>query len=291
MHLENFLAIVELGKVNINLTVETSGTQQRFIENINTVSSRKYNNTTVSTKTIHLGEQLVEGAFALIVPTHVRVLASGTSHGVYLVDKHDARSFILSLLEKVAHTRCAYTHKHLHKVATRQREEWHIGLTGNSLCQQSLTSSRRSHKQSSLRDFSTQVGVALRVLEEVNNLSDLGFSLGKTSNVFERHLGIIILVEQFSFRLTNAEYTSTACPASHATRHPEPEQDEQQDGSEAPYPATDIAGGGITHITLEGSALIPLLYIILKFLARGDLSADVRLGVLGFFHVLKQNIG
>lgn len=54
----------------MDLTVETSGTEQGRVENFDAVCSRKDNDTRVCAETVHFGEQLVQRIFAFIVTPH-----------------------------------------------------------------------------------------------------------------------------------------------------------------------------------------------------------------------------
>ena len=56
---ENLLTFFYIRKFHINLTVETSGAQQSFVEDVGTVGGGHNDNTCVGTETVHLGQQLV----------------------------------------------------------------------------------------------------------------------------------------------------------------------------------------------------------------------------------------
>ena len=116
VHTEYLLTLVQVGQVYMYLTVKSSCTQQRLVEDIHAVRSSQDDHTRVRTKSVHLREQLVERILALIVATHRGVLATRTAYGIYLVDEDDTGSLLLSLAEEVAHTRRTHTHKHLHEV-------------------------------------------------------------------------------------------------------------------------------------------------------------------------------
>ena len=119
VHEEYLFAVGELRQLDINLSVKSSCAQQRLIEDIGTVCCRQNDNATVAAKSVHLGKELVEGALALVVATHVGIATTGTSYSVDLIDENDARSFLLGLAEEVTDTARAYTDKHLDEVATR----------------------------------------------------------------------------------------------------------------------------------------------------------------------------
>jgi len=74
----------------------------------------------VGSESVHLGKELVERVFALVVAAAEGVATARTADGVDFVDKDDARRLLFSLLEEVAHTAGSDTHKHLDKVGTAQ---------------------------------------------------------------------------------------------------------------------------------------------------------------------------
>ena len=70
MHLENLLTLGKVGQIHIDLTVETSCTEQRLVEHISTVGSSKDDNTAVGAESVHLGKERVKRVLTLIVATH-----------------------------------------------------------------------------------------------------------------------------------------------------------------------------------------------------------------------------
>ena len=231
MYAKYLLALLQVGQFYMYLTVETSCTQQRSIQHIGAVGSRQDDHTRIATKTIHLSKQLIQRRFALIVATtHHIIFATSTTHGINLINKHDSRSFLLSLTEEVAHTARTYTHEHLHEVATRHREEWHIRLACHSLSEQGLTRSRRTYEQHALWNLTTQVGVFSRVLEEGHNLLHLLFSTCQTCHIFEGDFVLLVFVKHLGFGFTHIEYTTwtAACSIRHSAAHPHKEQDYQR---------------------------------------------------------------
>src|SRR5574344_169312 len=107
MNTEYFLSFVQIGQVDMNLTVETSGTKQSLIKYVNSVGCCQYDNTTIRAKAIHLGEQLIQHILSFIVTTHCRILTTSSTHRIYLIDKNNTRSFFFGLFKEVAHSRRA----------------------------------------------------------------------------------------------------------------------------------------------------------------------------------------
>ena len=118
MHVEYLLALGKVGQVNANLAVETSCSQQGFIEHVYTVGSSKYYYTAIGAESVHFGKQGVERILALVIASHCRILATCTTYGINLVDEDDTWSLLLGLTEQVANTTCTYTYKHFDKVRT-----------------------------------------------------------------------------------------------------------------------------------------------------------------------------
>ena len=152
---EDLFTLGEVGQVNVNLTIETSGSQQGGVEHIYTVGGCKDDDTTIGAEAVHLSEQGIQRVLALVVATHGGILGTGASHGINLIDEDDAGCFLLGLMEYVAYTTCSHTDKHFDKVTTAHREERHTGFTGNSLCQEGFTCTRRTYQQGSLRNLTT----------------------------------------------------------------------------------------------------------------------------------------
>ena len=118
MYLEDFLALAQVGQVNMYLTVETAGTQQGIVKHIHTVGGSKDNDTAIGSEAIHLGEQGIQRVLTLIVTAHGRILGSGTAYGVDFVDENDAGRLLLGLTEQVADTAGSHTDEHLNEVGT-----------------------------------------------------------------------------------------------------------------------------------------------------------------------------
>ena len=170
VHIKNGFPLLEVRHVHINLAIESAGTHQSAVQNIGPVRGRKDDHTTVGAKTIHLGQQLIQRVFALVVGSHARVFATGAANGIDLIDKDDARTLVLGLLEQVPDAACAYTHKHLHEIRATERKEWHLRLPRHSFGHQGFACARRPHEQSALGNLGAKVRVFVGILEELHNL-------------------------------------------------------------------------------------------------------------------------
>ena len=131
---------------------------------------------------VHLGQKLVERLLALVVATKAAAIAL-LADGIDLIDKDDARSLFLGLLKQVAYLGGTAADKHLDKLRTRNTKERHACLTGNGLGEQGFTGTRRANKESTARQLGTDLLVALRLLQKIDDLLKglLGLFLPATS--------------------------------------------------------------------------------------------------------------
>merc|ERR1711871_117535 len=132
-----------IGSIDGDLTVETSGTHQRCVENIRTVRCRNNDDSCISLETIHLGEELVEGLLTLIVAT-TQACTALAADGINFVDENDARGVFLGLLEEVTNPACTDTDEHLDEFRTRNRKEGNTGFSSYGLGQESFARTWRS---------------------------------------------------------------------------------------------------------------------------------------------------
>ena len=104
MNQEYGFSLIQVRKVDVYFTVESSCTQQGAVEHIHTVGGCQDNDTAVCSESVHLGKQGVERVLAFIITSHGWIFAAGTSYSINLVDEDDGRRFLLSLTEEIAHT-------------------------------------------------------------------------------------------------------------------------------------------------------------------------------------------
>ena len=187
MYLQNILSALQIGVVDRDLTVKTTGSEQRGVENVGAVGCRDDDNALVRAKAVHLYQQLVERLLALVV-TAAQAGTSVTADRVDLIDKDDGRGSLACVLKQVAHTGCTDTDVHFHEIRARDREEGNTCFTGNCLCKQGLTRTGRAHEQNAMGDFCTKTGELAGSLEEFHDLLQLLLFLVRTCNVLETNL-------------------------------------------------------------------------------------------------------
>src|ERR1700722_878182 len=117
MDFENLITSFNIGKIDDNPAIKSAWAQQRFIENIRTVCRSDQNDPFIGIKTIHLDEKLIERLFSFIMPA-ANSRSSMTSDSIDLIDKNDARSMFLCLIEQIANPASANTYEHLDKIRT-----------------------------------------------------------------------------------------------------------------------------------------------------------------------------
>mmetsp|Transcript_15390 Transcript_15390/g.26009 ORF Transcript_15390/g.26009 Transcript_15390/m.26009 type:complete len:200 (+) Transcript_15390:722-1321(+) len=114
VNLEDTHTTLHIGPVHSDLPVKTSRTEEGGIKDVRTVGCGQNNHSGVSLESIHLGQKLVDGLFALVVtPSHASSALAADS--INLIDKHNARSLGLGLLEQVANTGRTHTDEQLNK--------------------------------------------------------------------------------------------------------------------------------------------------------------------------------
>ena len=279
VHEEYGLSLGQVRQVDVYLPVESSGTQQSLVEHVGAVGGGEHYHARVGAESVHLGEQGVKCVLALVVAAHRRVLRPCSAHGVNLVDEDDARRLLLGLGKHVAHAARAHADEHLHEVGTRHGEERHASLSGHGLGQQGLTCSRRADEQCARRNLSSEVGVFLRVLQEVDNLLHLLLGAFLSGHVLEGYAHLVGFLIELCLALADAEDASataeTSATAHAAAEHPEEEEEEEQ-WAEVDENAPDV--GASLVVVAVACELVLLLLVAEKFLQLvhgAELHADV----------------
>ena len=226
VHIQDLLAAANVGQRNIYLPVKTAGTQQCLIENVRTVGGGHHDHAQIGFEPVHFNQHLVEGLLALVVSAS-KARTTLTAHGIDFINEDDAWGIFLGVLEHVAHTRSANTHKHFHKIGARNTEERYLGFASNGLGQQGLAGSRRAHQQQTAWYAATKLLEFLGISQEINYFLD--FFLGL---VGARHIGegdlVVVLVHHARLAFAKAEGATFATPlhlAHEIKKHYHDEQD------------------------------------------------------------------
>ena len=225
MYLQNVLAALHIRCADINLTVKTSRTQQRRIQNILTVGRCDDDDALVCTETVHLNQQLVQRLLALVVSA-AKACASVTANRINLINKDNCRRLFLRLAEQVAHTRCADTDVQLYEVRTGDGQERNACFTGNRTRQQGFTGSRRAYQQNALWNARADLRKFLRIFQKFYDFFQLRLFLIRTCDILECHMAFVVL-RVLDARL--AKLHGTASSAISAAEHHIPEQTENHE--------------------------------------------------------------
>ena len=212
MHLENFLAPLEVGQLHRHPPVKPSRPGESGVEGLGAVGGGEDDDAAVALKAVHLREQLVEGLLPLVVAAQLTVAL--LTDGVDLVDKHDARCLLLGLLEEIAHLGRTHAHEHLHKFRAGDGKEGHVGLACHCLGQHGLAGSGRPHQQHALGHGGADLPVFSRVVEIFHDLGQVFLGLILAGHVAEMDaLGGIDI--DLGIGLAHAEHHAVAPSLAH----------------------------------------------------------------------------
>ena len=226
MHLENLLAAAHIGQVHRELPVEAARAQQRRVEHVRPVGGGDDDDAFLRVEAVHLDEQRVEGLLAFVVAA-AQPVAARASHGVDLVDEHQARRGLAGLLEHVAHAAGADADEHLHKVRAADAEETRLGLAGDGLGQERLAGARRADHQDALGNLAAKLLEFFWILEEVDQFGDLLAGFIDTGHVLEGDF-VLLPVEHAGLALAEVH----RAPAGAADLPYEHKPDEQKDNQD-----------------------------------------------------------
>ena len=228
MHLEDLDAALLVGAVDQDLAVEAAGPQQRRVEDLGAVGRGEQDDALARVEAVELDQQLVQGLLLLVVAAGHRADAARAAHRVELVDEDDAGRHLARLLEQVAHARGADADEHLDELGARDREEGDARLAGDRARQQRLAGAGRADQQHAARQARAQHAVALGVLQEIDDLLDLGLGLVDAGDVGERGLGVLLDVD-LGLALADRHQAARAHAAHrHAAQQEDPDAEEDQ---------------------------------------------------------------
>ena len=183
---------------------------------------------------VHLREDLVERLLALVVAAAERAGAGGAraADGVELVDEDDRRRRLLGLAEQVSHARGADADDRLDELGGAEMEKNGAPASpATARASSVLPVPGRAGEQHAARDPAAQALVALRVLEEVDDLGQLRLGLVDAGDVGERHVRVAGFDPSCAAAAEVAERAHLA--AGDAAAGPDEEADEQDHGAEA----------------------------------------------------------
>ncbi len=146
---------------------------------------------------------------------------------VDFIDKDDAGSVLLRLLEHVAHAACADTDEHLDEVGTGNGEERHIGLARDGARDQGLAGAGRPDQEHAARDAPAEPLVLAWIAQELDNFLQILLGLIDAGHVLKRDAAMG-LGQKLRARLAEAERLA-ARPLHLAGQH-DPNHDQHNEG-------------------------------------------------------------
>ena len=146
--------------------------------------------------------------------------------GVDLVDENDGGGALAGLFEQVANAGCADADEQFDEARARHREERHRRLARDRARQQGLAGTRRADHQHAAGSRGSGLRVTLRVLQEVDDLTDLGLGALVAGDVGERGARPF-LVEHLGLRAADPERPLHA--ACGTLRQPPPQEAENEE--------------------------------------------------------------
>jgi hypothetical protein len=169
--LEDGAAFLLGGQGDDHLPIKPARAQQRRIQGFGAVGGRHHHHPGGRIEAVQLGQQLVQGLVALVVGDELAPPA--LADGVDFVDEHDRGGALAGLVEQIPDPGRPYPHEHLHKRGPGHGNERDMGLPGHGPGQQGLAGPGRADHQDPLGADGPGPGVAVGVLEEVDDLGDL----------------------------------------------------------------------------------------------------------------------
>ena len=229
VHLQNAQAARQVRTVDDDLTVETTRTKKGGVQHVRTVRRRDDDDPRVLLEAVHFHQQLVQRLLALIVSA-TKAGTAVTSHGIDLVDEHDARGLALGLFEEVTYAARANTDKHFYEVGTGDREEGHAGLTGHGTGKQRLTGTRRAQQKHTFGDLTAKAGELRWVTQEVDDLPQLILGLIGTGHILEGHRSLSLRQHPCTALAEREDVLRSTAAHLHAARQDEEGYEEQHPG-------------------------------------------------------------
>ena len=225
VHAKDRQAALARRAIDEDLPVEAAGPQQRRVEHLGAVGGPHDDDADAAVKAVHLDQDLVERVLALVVSAHGCALPGARlADRVQLIDEDDARGFAFGFGEQVAYARGADADEHLDEVGAAQAEERHAGFSGDRARQQRLAGAGRADEQHAFGQLGAELGVAVRLLQERDDLLGLLDSFIDAGDVAEVHQRLRVGLEDLRLALADVEHPGALAHAPH-DHHPDDDHD------------------------------------------------------------------
>ena len=243
MHAQDLLAAANVGTRHHHAAVEAAGAEQSRVQHVRPVGCRDQNDAFVGFEAVHFHQQLVQRLFALVV-TSAETGAAVTADSVDFVDKNDAGSILLALLEQVADAACADTDEHLDEIGTGNAEERNVGFAGYGTRQQRLAGARRPYQQHAFRNTAAELLKFLSFTQKLDDFAQFFLGFVNPRHVLKRDL---FLLHGEQTGLTLAEGQCFISARLHLPDHEDPQGGQQNDRGQIQQPGWPPSTAGILH--------------------------------------------
>ena len=214
--------------VDQDLAVEAARAQQRRVEDLRPVGRGEQDDALARVEAVELDQELIEGLLLLVVAAGHRADAARAAHRVELVDEDDAGRHLARLLEQIAHARGADADEHLDELGARDREEPDARLARDRAREQRLAGARGPDQQHAARQARAEHAVALGVLQELDDLLQLGLGLVDAGDVGEGRLGVLLDVDLGAALADRHQAAGAHAARRHAPQQEDPDAEEDQ---------------------------------------------------------------
>ena len=184
--LQDLHAALVVGRMDDDLPVEAPRSQQRGVEDVRPVGGGQDDDALVAGEAVHLGEDLIERLFALVMTAERPRAAASAADRVDLVDEDDRRRDLARLRKELADAAGADADDHLDELRRAGAEEGHLRLARGGAREQGLASPRRAGQQHALRRAGAETAILPRVFQEVDDLVDLRLHFVDARDIVER---------------------------------------------------------------------------------------------------------
>ena len=244
------------GRRDRDAAVEAAGAQQRGVEDLRPVGRAEDDHGEVGLEAVHLGEDLVERLLALVVAAaEAGARRARAADRVELVDEDDRRGGLLGLLEEVADAARADADDRLDELRRGDGEERRARLARDRAREQRLAGAGRAGEQDALGDPAAELLVALRALQEVDDLGELRLGLVDPGDVGERDLLLPALGASCAGAAERAERAHRAAAAGAAGEVDE-QADQEEDGAEAEDQAREEPAALVDRLRLDHDLVV-----------------------------------
>jgi hypothetical protein len=130
VYAENRFSTIFLRSLDHHLTIESPRSHKSGIENIGSIRSSEDDHGLIAFKSVHFRQDLIQCLLSLVMPS-TETRSAGPADGIDFVNEDDARSTLLSLIEKFPDSGCPDTDKEFDEFRSGDGKEGDFRFTCN----------------------------------------------------------------------------------------------------------------------------------------------------------------